>query len=309
MSEIPMKKFFPSHCVALAFACTFSSSLSFGATVEENRKIISEAIPALSNISGANLYYLQILAEGTPDTGDPGTVATYNSLTPEARKKLALNFASKIKDGAALEKLAQDMAAMAISPEAAHKVIEDFLQAENDVDPSNLMLLKGLAAGMTMNDASEAKRKDTDTLATYEALPPDARKKLALNFAAKITNTEALAKLAKKMSRKTKSTSGMTPEAAHKVIAAALEAETDIKSGNLLFLKGLAGGKSYKDASAGKQTDPDTLATYESLTPEARKKLALNFAAKINDPTVLTQLAEEFPKPKTPKASAAPAAP
>ena len=81
-----------------------------------------------------------------------------------------------------------------------------------------------------------------------------------------------------------------------KVVLEALTAAPDVRAGNLLFLKGLSEGKSWADASAGKRTDPDTLATYESLTPDARKKLALNFAGKINDAAALARLAAEMGK-------------
>ena len=93
-------------------------------------------------------------------------------------------------------------------------------------------------------------------------------------------------------------------------IADALTAMPDVRARNLLFLKGLAEGKSWDDASAGKRTDPDTLATYESLTPDARKKLALNFARKVTDPAMRRKLADELtesqgtpgPKPAAPPA-------
>ena len=99
---------------------------------------------------------------------------------------------------------------------------------------------------------------------------------------------------------------GGTLASHRKAITDALNAAPDVKARNLLFLKGLAEGKSWADASAGKRTDPDTLATYESLTPDARKKLALNFAGKVQDPAMVEKLAGELNEGKPARASHAP---
>ena len=300
-----MKKSIGSALIAVALSGLFPASLARGATLEENRKIVQEAFAALPNISGSNLYYLQTLAEGLPDKGDPATVETYDSLAPDARKKLAANFLSKIKDEPALAKLAKELSretGKTMTAEEARKIISDRLRSRDDVSSGNLLFLKLLSQGKSWAEASDGKRKNPEWLESFELLAPDNRIKLALEYTAKINNQEALTNLAKEMAkdnpRPKKAAPDMTPEEAHKQIAESLEAVPDVTAKNLLFIKGLGDGKTEKEADTLKKIDPDTLATYEALSPEARKKLATRFASQIKDHAILVRLAKELLREK-----------
>ena len=88
-------------------------------------------------------------------------------------------------------------------------------------------------------------------------------------------------------------------------IADALNAAPDIDARNLVFLRGLSKGKSWDDASAEKRTNPDLVETYAELTPDNRKKLALDYASKITDPAVRKKLADDMTR-ESPKSKPAP---
>lgn len=189
------------------------------------------------------------------------------------------------------------------TPEENRAIVLEAIPRLPDVSSRNLYFLQLLSEGRSMDEASTSKSSDPDTVNTYESLTPEARKKLALNFAKKIQDPTAIEELAQELPQDAKVSADLPPEVAHKAISQALSKESDVTAPNLVFLKGLADGKSWDDASKGKRADPDTLATYESLSPEDRKKLALNFGNKIKDPSSLTKLARELTKSAAPAAS------
>lgn len=209
----------------------------------------------------------------------------------------------------ALALLMSAFPALGGTPEENRAIVLESIPRLPDVSARNLYLLQLLSEGRPMEEAATSKSSDPDTVNTYEALTPDARKKLALNFARKIKDPRALEGLAQELPKDAIGSAELPPEAAHKAISDALGKSPDVTAPNLVFLKGLADGKSWDDASEGKRADPDTLATYGSLSPEDRKKLALNFGNKIKDPSSLTKLARELTESTAPPSNSGKAEP
>lgn len=209
----------------------------------------------------------------------------------------------------ALALLLSALSAFGGTPEESRAIVIAAIPRLPDVSSRNLYLLQLLSEGRPMEEAATLKSSDPDTVNTYEALTPDARKKLALNFARKIKDPRALEELAQELPKDATGSAELTPEAARKAISDALGKAADVTAPNLVFLRGLADGKSWDDASEGKRADPDTLATYASLSPEDRKKLALNFANKIKDPPSLARLARELTESAAPHADSGKAEP
>ena len=91
------------------------------------------------------------------------------------------------------------------------------------------------------------------------------------------------------------STSGAaTPDEIRKALADSYAAKKDVSPKNLIFLKLLSEGKTLDEADAGKRSDPETAKTYEALTPDARKNLAMEFSGKIVDTKTLGIIAKEL---------------
>lgn len=85
-----------------------------------------------------------------------------------------------------------------------------------------------------------------------------------------------------------------TPDEIRKAWAADCQAKKDVSPKVLIFLKLLSEGKTIDEADAGKRNDPETAKTYEALTPDARKNLAVEFCGKIVDTTTLGIIAKQL---------------
>ena len=300
---------FPQVLAIALLLSLFSISTSGAATPDEIRKALAADCAAKKDVSPHNLIFYKLLSEGkTLDEADAGkrnnpeTAKTYEALTPDDRKNIAREFIGKIVDPNTLEVFAKELK----------------LTVENP-DPQT----PGKCAKCQAQLAAKARfcaecGTPVPQPVQVKACPSCGQKVSGGAFCPNCgTNLKdaatGTADVKKFKPTGEKADAQLLLENTRKAIVIEINAEENISPSNIYFLKLLADGKSLEEAGAAKRSDPDTLRTYELLTQDDRKKLAVNFVGKIDNIVPLDYLLKHMQNTRAvsppPAATGAPAPP